>query len=255
MELCRPMTEFFELFTQSSTYISLLTLTLMEIVLGVDNIVFISILAARLPENQQGRARNLGLGFALGTRILLLLSIAWIAGLINPLFTIFDHSVTGRDLILISGGIFLLAKSTMEIHGKLEGEESSTQGKGHISFWKIVFQIVLLDIVFSFDSVITAVGLVQNISIMIVAIILSMIVMLLSAESISSFIERHPTVKMLALSFLLMIGTLLVAEGFHIHVPKGYVYFAMAFSLFVEVLNIKLHAKTKPVKLRDDAGL
>ena len=249
------MAEFIELFSQSSTYISLLTLTLMEIVLGVDNIVFISILASRLPASEQARARNIGLGFALGSRILLLLGIAWIAGLTTPLLTIFEHSVTGRDLILICGGIFLLAKSTMEIHGKLEGEETTATSEARASFWKIVFQIVLLDIVFSFDSVITAVGLVQNISIMIIAIIISMVVMLLSAKKISSFIEMHPTIKMLALSFLLMIGTLLVAEGFHVHVPKGYVYFAMAFSLFVEVLNIKLQAKSKPLKLRDDAGL
>ena len=245
------MSDFFALFATSEAWVSLVTLTLMEVVLGIDNIIFISILAARLPQSQQTRARHIGLLCALGTRILLLLCIAWIAGLVNPLFTVLNHAVSGRDLILLGGGLFLIAKSTMEIHHKLEGDpEHFKDGKG-ATFWGVVMQIILIDIVFSFDSVITAVGLAQQISIMVVAIILSMIVMLLSAKGISSFIHRHPTIKILALSFLLMIGTMLVAEGLHFHVPKGYIYFAMAFSLFVEMVNMRIRAKVGPVELRD----
>lgn len=244
--------EFFSLFTHSETYISLITLTFLEIILGIDNIIFISILTGKLPPEEQGKARTLGLSLALIFRVLLLLSISWIAGLVNPLFTVFGFAVTGRSLILILGGLFLLFKSTMEIHEKLEGEEekeSGTKAKAKLS--SLLIQIILLDLVFSFDSVITAVGLVQHVSIMIVAIILSMIVMLIFAKSVSNFIHKHPTIKMLALSFLLMIGLLLFLEGLHIEVPKGYVYFAMAFSFLVELLNIKLRKKSKPVELKE----
>ncbi len=234
-----------DLLYDPNTYVSLLTLTLLEIVLGIDNIIFISILAARLPESQQARARSFGLLFALGTRILLLMMIAWIAGLITPLFSVLSHEVSGRDLVLLGGGLFLIAKSTVEIHHRLEGDqESQTAGSKNPGFWNTVSQIVLLDIVFSFDSVITAVGLVKEIPIMVAAIVISMAVMLWSAGWISNFIHRHPTIKMLALSFLLMIGTLLVAEGFHFHVPKGYVYFAMAFSLLVELLNLQVRKRS-----------
>ena len=242
--------DFLSIWSDPEVYVSLLTLTLMEIVLGIDNVIFISILAGRLPADQQARARSLGLILALGTRILLLMAISWIANLVQPLVTLFDHPVSGRDLILIGGGLFLIAKSTMEIHGKLEGEEHGAAAVGRALFWPTIFQIILLEIVFSFDSVITAVGLVSQISVMVVAIILSMVVMLLSASSISSFIQRHPTMKMLALSFLLMIGMLLVAEGFHVHVPKGYAYFAMAFSLLVEVLNMRIRGTATPVELK-----
>jgi predicted tellurium resistance membrane protein TerC len=244
--------DFFTLFSQPDTYVSLLTLTFLEIILGIDNIIFISILTGKLPPAEQGKARTMGLSLALIFRILLLLSISWIAGLVHPLFTVFGFAVTGRSLILILGGLFLLSKSTMEIHEKLEGEEekeSTTKTKVKLS--SLLIQIILLDLVFSFDSVITAVGLVPHVSIMIIAIILSMIVMLIFAKGVSDFIHKHPTIKMLALSFLLMIGLLLFLEGLHIEVPKGYVYFAMLFSFLVEMLNIKLRKKTKPVELKE----
>jgi predicted tellurium resistance membrane protein TerC len=223
----------------------------MEIILGIDNIIFISIITGKLPENEQGKARRLGLSLALVFRVLLLLSISWIAGLVHPLFTIFNFDVTGRSLILILGGLFLIFKSTMEIHEKLEGKEEESKDVVKKGLSALLVQIVLLDIVFSFDSVITAVGLVKHVSIMIIAIILSMIVMLLFAKSVSDFIHRHPTIKMLALSFLLMIGLLLFLEGLHIDVPKAYVYFAMAFSFLVEMLNIRLRKKVTPVELKE----
>lgn len=242
---------FFELFAQPETYVSLLTLTFLEIVLGIDNIIFISILTGRLPENEREKGRITGLIIALLFRILLLLGISFIAGLVTPVVTIFGFSFSGRDLILMGGGLFLLIKSTLEIHNKLEGEGEHEKSGGKSQFRSIVIQIVLLDLVFSLDSVITAVGLVKHVSIMITAIVISMIVMIIFAGKVSDFIHRHPTIKMLALAFLLMIGLLLFVEAFHVEVPKGYVYFAMAFSFFVEMLNIKMRKKTNPVELRE----
>jgi predicted tellurium resistance membrane protein TerC len=231
-------------------WISLLTLTLLEIVLGIDNIIFISILAGKLPQEQQGKARQIGLLLALGTRIALLASIAWITKLTQPLFSVFGHGVSGRDLILLIGGLFLLVKSTMEIHHKLEGEDGgSNPKKAGITFGKVLVQIMILDVVFSLDSVITAVGMAQHLGVMITAVILSMGVMLLSAGKISDFVNKHPTLKMLALSFLILIGTALIAEGMGFHIPKGYVYFAMAFSFGVEMLNMRLRRKSTPVEL------
>jgi len=230
--------------------ISLLSLTLMEIVLGVDNIIFISILTGRLPEQEQKTARLIGLGLALIMRIALLFMITWLIGLNKSLFTLFEHSFTGRDIILMAGGIFLIYKSTGEIHEKLEGGEKTESETKILSMKAAIFQIVMLDIVFSFDSILTAIGLVQNIAIMIVAVIISMIIMILSAENISDFINKHPTLKILALAFLLMIGILLLVEGFHVHVPKGYIYFAMFFALLVELLNMRIKKKkAEPVRL------
>ncbi len=227
-------------------WISLLTLTLLEIVLGIDNLVFISILAGKLPEHQRDKARQVGLALALVTRILLLLSLAWMMGLTKPVFTVMGHGVSGRDMILIIGGLFLLGKSTHEIHEKLEGEDGGVTRKLAPTYAAVLVQIIMLDIVFSLDSVITAVGMVKDKSIMIVAVIVAMLFMLAFAGQVSRFIEKHPTIKMLALSFLLMIGCMLVAEGFHKEIPKGYVYFAMAFSVGVEFLNIRLRGKSKP---------
>ncbi len=241
---------FIELFSLPETYVSLLTLTFLEIVLGIDNIIFISILTGKLPEKERERGRVTGLIIALVFRILLLLGISYIAGLVTPLISLFGMSFSGRDLILMGGGIFLIVKSTLEIHNKLEGEEETEKSDKKSKFWNVIFQIVVLDLVFSFDSVITAVGLVKHVSIMIIAIIISMIVMIIFAGKVSDFIHKHPTIKMLALSFLLMIGLLLFVEGFHVEVPKGYVYFAMAFSFIVEMLNIKMRKKNKPVELR-----
>lgn len=231
-------------------WISLLTLTGLEIVLGIDNIIFISILAGKLPKEQQDKARKLGLMLALVTRLLLLAGIAWMAKLTTPLFTLLDHGVSGRDLILILGGLFLLVKSTMEIHEKLEGEDGHDKPvKVVAKFSRVIVQILLLDIVFSLDSVITAVGMAQHLAIMMIAVVLAMIVMLLSAGSISDFVNKHPTLKILALSFLLLIGVTLVAEGTGLHIPKGYVYFAMAFSFGVEMINLRLRKKSNPVEL------
>jgi predicted tellurium resistance membrane protein TerC len=235
--------DFFQLFSQPDTYVSLLTLTFLEIVLGIDNIIFISILTGKLPEKEREKARVTGLSIALLFRILLLLAISWIAGLVQPLFSVFGVGFSGRDLILLAGGIFLLIKSTLEIHEKLEVEEKTDAKSVKSKFWNIITQIIVLDLVFSLDSVITAVGLVQEVSIMVIAIVISMIIMILFAGKVSDFIHKHPTIKMLALSFLLMIGLLLVVEAFHVHVPKGYVYFAMAFSFLVEMLNIKMRKK------------
>ncbi len=236
--------------------LSLLTLTLMEIILGIDNLVFLSIVSGRLPKEQQPRARRLGLALALGFRIALLLGITWIVGLTEPIFTInqwgMEFALSWRDLILILGGLFLLYKATSEIHHKLEGEDFSDEVKKISTFGAVIVQIVLLDMVFSFDSILTAVGLAKHVEIMIIAVIISMVVMLIFVNSISGFIEKHPTVKMLALSFLLLIGFMLLAEGFHQHVPKGYIYVSMFFSLGVELLNMRYRTKTsKPVDLRD----
>ncbi|RMI02540.1 TerC family protein [Stutzerimonas nitrititolerans] len=241
-------------------WVAFLTLTALEIVLGIDNIIFISILVARLPKEQQPKARFFGLALAMGTRILLLLSIAWVMRLTDDLFTIMDHGVSGRDLILFFGGLFLLFKSTMEIWHSVEGEEEQASGTGgavKAGFVGIILQIAVIDIVFSLDSVITAVGLVENVQVMIAAIVIAVGVMMLSAGTISDFIEKHPTLKILALSFLIVVGTLLVAEAFGAHVPKGYVYFAMAFSLAVEALNIRMRKAMgrklkEPVKLGKD---
>jgi predicted tellurium resistance membrane protein TerC len=232
----------------SQNLITLVTLALLEIVLGIDNVIFIAILAGRLPADQQQRARQIGLLMALGTRVLLLLSLTWIMSLVEPLFAIAGREVSGRDLILLVGGLFLLAKSTMEMHHSLEGHTESQSTKAVTSFLSVVTQIAVLDIVFSLDSVITAVGLADEIVIMIIAIVIAVAVMMVFAESLSAFIERHPTIKMLALSFLLLIGMSLVAEGLHFHIDKAYIYFAMAFSVFVELLNIRMRAG-QPVQL------
>lgn len=241
----------FEVFAHPEAWISLLTLSLLEIVLGIDNIVFISIVAARLPKERQDEARKIGLGLALGLRIGLLSIISWIAGLTEPLFTVFSLDISGRDLVLIIGGLFLMAKSTMEIHEKLEGEPEEKVSKVYPSFWGVIVQILILDLVFSLDSVITAIGLAKDLVIMVIAVIIAMSVMFVFAKTVSDFVHKHPTMKMLALAFLLMIGLLLFVEGFHVHVEKGYVYFAMAFSLTVEFLNLKLRKKTVPVQLND----
>lgn len=236
--------------TEPQAWISLLTLTGLEIVLGIDNIIFISILAGKLPREQQDKARKLGLSLALFTRLLLLASIAWMAKLTTPLFTLVGHGVSGRDLILILGGLFLIVKSTMEIHEKLEGEsEHARSVQAMARFSQVIVQILLLDVVFSLDSVITAVGMAQHLAIMVTAVIIAMGVMLFSAASISDFVNKHPTLKILALSFLLLIGVTLVAEGTGLHIPKGYIYFAMAFSFGVEMINLRLRKGAKPVVL------
>jgi predicted tellurium resistance membrane protein TerC len=236
-------------------WIGFFTLTMLEIVLGIDNIVFISILAGKLPRHQQARARTLGLSLALITRVLLLLTLAWIVRLTNPLFTILHQEISGRDMILIGGGLFLVAKSTIEIHHKLEGEDR-TKVAEHPTFASVIVQILLLDIVFSLDSVITAVGMVDNVYVMIAAVVAAMCVMLLSAGTIGRFVDRHPTVKMLALSFLLLIGVTLIAEGFDQHISKGYIYFAMGFSIFVEMLNLKMRRNlAQPIRLNESLDL
>jgi predicted tellurium resistance membrane protein TerC len=233
-----------------SIWIAFLTLTLLEIVLGIDNIIFISILSGKLRQDQRNRARLVGLGLAMLTRILLLLVLSFIIRLTNPLFTILGQGVSGRDLILLAGGMFLLGKSTFEIHDKLEGEEGDHTRNAPPSFISVIIQILLLDIVFSLDSVITAVGMVDEVGVMIAAVIVAVIFMMFFSGSISSFVEKHPTIKMLALSFLLLIGVTLIAEGLHQHISKGYIYFAMAFSVMVEMLNLKIRKKSKPVELR-----
>jgi predicted tellurium resistance membrane protein TerC len=231
--------------------IALSTLTFLEIVLGVDNIIFISILSGKLPPAQQSRARRVGLMGAMVMRILLLMSLAWIVKLTKPLFSVIGHEISGRDLILILGGLFLLAKSTFEIHDKLEADEGHASRRVPASFANVIVQIMLLDIVFSLDSVITAVGMVDKLWVMIVAVVISVGIMLIAATPISAFVHRHPTVKVLALSFLLLIGLSLLLEGFEQHIPKGYIYFAMGFSVFVETINLRVHAKTSPVHLRE----
>jgi predicted tellurium resistance membrane protein TerC len=234
------------------TWIALVTLTALEVVLGIDNIVFISILASKLPVEQRPRARFVGLSLAMITRVLLLLSLAWIIRLTAPLFTLIGIEISGRDLILIVGGLFLIGKATFEIHGKLEGEEGHAESKVRPSFWSVIVQILLIDVVFSLDSVITAVGMVKEVPVMVAAVVIAVLFMMVAAGPISTFVERHPTVKMLALSFLLLIGTALVAEGFDHHIPKGYIYSAMAFSVFVEMLNLRLRRPApQPVQLHE----
>ena len=233
-------------------WIALVTLTVLELVLGIDNIIFISILAGKLPAEQRGRARVVGLGLAMITRILLLISIVWLARLSEPWFTVLERGVSGRDLILLVGGLFLLAKSTHEIHDKLEGEEAAVaMGAGGPTFAAVIAQIIALDIVFSIDSVITAVGMVEEVAVMVAAVVLAVIMMMFFSGPISAFVERHPTVKMLALSFLLLIGVALIADGLHFHIPRGYIYFAMGFSVMVEMLNLRIRRpKEPPVQLR-----
>lgn len=240
-----------EWISNPESLIALLTLTVLEIVLGIDNIIFISILTGTLPKEQQNKARLTGLALAMISRILLLFSIVWIMKLTLPLFSVFGQEISGKDIILVAGGLFLIGKSTFEIHDKLEGGESYQSAKGVKSFGNVIIQIMLLDIVFSLDSVITAVGMARELIIMVLAVIIAVAVMMISSKSISDFVEKHPTIKMLALSFLLLIGVSLIAEGFEQHIPKGYIYFAMAFSVFVEMLNLKMMSKAKPVTLRN----
>lgn len=237
----------FEALFSIASLVSLLTLTILEIVLGIDNIIFISIVAGKLPKNKQGKARTVGLMLALIMRVALLFSITWVIGLKDPLFSVFEFEATARDLILFAGGVFLLYKTTIEIHNKIEGPDEVmvdiTLKKAALR--AAIFQIVLIDIVFSFDSILTAVGLVDNVLVMIIAVVIAIIVMMLFSGAVSNFVNNHPTVKMLALAFLLMIGILLIADAFHFHVPKGYVYFSMAFSLLVEGLNMRMRKKLK----------
>jgi predicted tellurium resistance membrane protein TerC len=242
-----------EWITDPQIWISLITLTALEVVLGIDNVIFISILAGKLPADQQAKARQTGLMLALVTRILLLCSLAWMVKLTAPLFAVGSFNVSGRDLILLSGGLFLIVKSTMEIHEKLEGVEAAAHKKGAAKFNAIIVQILLLDIVFSLDSVITAIGMANSLGVMVAAVVIALGVMLRYAGVISDYVHEHPTLKMLALSFLLLIGVTLVAEGTHQHVDKGYIYFAMAFSFGVEILNLKLRKKSAPVILHDGA--
>jgi predicted tellurium resistance membrane protein TerC len=235
---------------EPQAWIAFATLLALEIVLGIDNVVFISILAGKLPASRQAKARYVGLGLAMVTRIILLFSISWVIGLTAPLFTVFQQEISGRDIILLVGGLFLIAKSTHEIHQRLEGEEKHASAAAAATFTSVIIQILLLDIVFSLDSVITAVGMVDDISIMISAVVISVLFMMAFAGPIGRFVERHPTVKMLALSFLLLIGMTLIADGFDQHISKGYIYSAMAFSVFVEMLNLKAKKpKAAPVKL------
>jgi predicted tellurium resistance membrane protein TerC len=243
-----------EWLSSPEAWIALVTLTFLEIVLGVDNVIFISILAGKLPPDQQKKARQVGLSLAMFMRIALLASLAWIAKLTNPLFSVIGHDVSGRDLILLLGGLFLMAKATFEIHDKLEGEHGHASAKVAPTFASVIVQILLLDIVFSLDSVITAVGMANDLAVMIAAVVIAVAVMMFAAGAISAFVEHHPTVKMLALSFLLLIGISLVADGLHQHIPKGYIYFAMGFSVFVEMINLRIRGMKEtakaPVELR-----
>ena len=241
----RPM----DWITDPQAWVALATLTVLEVVLGIDNIIFISILAGKLPEAQRDRARRIGLLLAMLTRVALLLSIAWIIRLTRPLFTLAGYGFSGRDLILIAGGLFLIAKSTHEIHQKLEGEEGQGGARVAATFKGVVIQIMLLDVVFSLDSVITAVGMARQVAVMIIAIMIAVGLMMWWARPIGEFVERHPTIKVLALSFLLLIGVVLIADGLGQHISKGYVYFAMGFSVFVEMLNLRMRRKAKPVHL------
>jgi predicted tellurium resistance membrane protein TerC len=242
-----------EWITSPEAWVALTTLTFLEIVLGVDNIIFISILVGRLPEAQRARARVLGLAFAMGTRILLLLLLTWIMRLQATLFSALNVEISGRDLILIGGGLFLLAKATLEIHESLEGVEGEGHVAKHASFTSVIVQIGLIDIVFSLDSVITAVGLADHVSVMIIAIVIAVGVMMLAAGAIGRFVDDHPTIKMLALTFLVLIGVALIGEGLDLHIPKGYIYFAMAFSVVVELLNLRLRRRVEPIHLRKQA--
>ena len=241
-----------EWLTDPQALIALLTLTILEIVLGIDNIIFISILTDKLPPEERKKGRMLGLGLAMLMRILLLFSISLIIKLTAPLFTLFNFDLSGRDLILLIGGLFLLAKSTHEIHSKLEGEEDIEGRKGKATFLSVIIQITLLDIIFSLDSVITAVGMADHLGVMVTAVVIAVIFMMIFVGPVSNFVENHPTIKILALSFLLLIGFSLVVEGLHQHIPKGYIYFAMAFSVFVELLNLKVRGKRIPVKLKSN---
>ncbi len=243
----------FSIFLTGEAWIALATLTLLEIVLGVDNIIFISILSNKLPEHQAEKSRKIGLILALFFRVALLLTISWLTKSLNdPLFTVFGNGISGRDLILIAGGLFLLAKSTTEIHHKLEGaEEQAKSGKAGTTMRSVILQVIAMDIIFSFDSILTAIGLAKEVLIMIIAVVLSLIVMITFAGKVAVFIKKHPTIEILALSFLILIGFMLVVEGLDFHVPKGYIYFALFFSLIIEVLNIRLRKKTTPVDLRD----
>ncbi|AUI83005.1 TerC family protein [Alteromonas macleodii] len=233
----------FEWLASPEAWVALGTLMALEIVLGIDNIIFISILVGRLPEHQRNKARQIGLGLAMGSRLLLLFSLAWVMGLVNPLFSLFGNEISGRDIILVLGGLFLIAKSTHEIHASFEVTEASTTEVAASGFFSILVQIAVLDVIFSLDSVITAVGLVEHLSIMVIAIVASVAVMLVAAKPIGDFVDANPTIKMLALSFLILVGFTLITEGFDVHVPKGYVYFAMAFSFIVEILNIKVRSR------------
>jgi predicted tellurium resistance membrane protein TerC len=233
----------------ADSLLALVTLTFLEIILGVDNVIFISILSSKLPGSDQQKARRTGLLAAMVMRILLLMSIAWIVRLTAPFFSVFGRDISGRDLILIGGGLFLLGKATLEIHERLEGEEGHGAARGAPSFGAVIIQIMLLDIVFSLDSVITAVGMADDIKVMVAAVVISVAIMMFAAEPISAFVNRHPTVKVLALSFLLLIGMSLVGDGLGVHVPKGYIYFAMGFSVFVEVINLRVRRRGAPVKL------
>ena len=238
-------------FLSSEGLLALVTLTFLEVILGVDNVIFISILAGKLPAAMQAKARRTGLVAAMFMRIALLVSIAWVIRLTAPMFTVLDNEISGRDLILIGGGLFLLAKSTLEIHDGLEGTEHHREGRAAASFGSVIAQIMVLDIVFSLDSVITAVGMAKDLEVMIAAVVLAVVIMMVTAGPISAFVQRHPTVKILALSFLLLIGLSLVGDGLDMHIPKGYVYFAMGFSMFVEAINLRVRGKTSPVKLHE----
>jgi len=237
--------------TQPENWIALLTLTVLEIVLGIDNVIFISILVGKLPKRQQPKARRLGLGLAMFIRIGLLASLAWMVKLTSPLFTVLGKGISGRDLILLAGGLFLLFKSTREIHDRLEGEEGGASARVAASMASVIVQILLLDIIFSLDSVITAVGMANHLAIMITAVVAAVGVMMFAAGPIGDFVAEHPTIKMLALAFLLLIGMSLIAEGLGFHIPKGYIYFAMGFSVLVEMLNLRLRKKAEPVHLRE----
>lgn len=238
-----------EWITSPEAWVALATLTVLEVVLGIDNIVFISILSGRLPEHQQSRARLLGLGLAMFTRIALLASISFLSHLTQPLFSVVGHEVTGRDLVFLVGGLFLLFKATQEIHERLEGPHEAKQGRKAASFASVITQIVLLDIVFSVDSVITAVGMSDHLPVMIIAVVIAVLLMMFAANPIAEFVEKHPTVKMLALAFLILIGTSLIADGLGQHIPKGYIYFAMGFSIGVEMLNMRARSVRQPVEL------
>jgi predicted tellurium resistance membrane protein TerC len=238
-------------FLSTEGLLALVTLTFLEVILGVDNVIFISILAGKLPHATQARARRTGLFAAMFMRIGLLVSIAWVIRLTAPIFAVFDNEISGRDLILIGGGLFLLAKATLEIHEGLEGTEHQREGRAATSFGSVIAQIMMLDIVFSLDSVITAVGMAKDLEIMIAAVVLAVVIMMVTSGPISAFVQRHPTVKILALSFLLLIGLSLVGDGLDMHIPKGYVYFAMGFSMFVEAINLRVRGKSSPVRLHE----
>jgi predicted tellurium resistance membrane protein TerC len=238
--------------TEPQTWISFITLVALELVLGVDNVIFISVLAGKLPKNQQSKARRSGIALAVISRVLLLLSLSWLIGLTDPLFTVINFEISARDVIVILGGLFLMAKATQEIHQKLEGIEGHSSQRVKATFSSVLIQVMLMDVIFSLDSVITAVGMVDHVPIMVAAVLAAAAVMIFSADSIGNFVEEHPTIKMLALSFLLLIGFTLIVEGFHQHIPKGYIYFAMGFSVFVEMLNLRMRKKQpEPVKFHE----